>query len=78
MDLKPVIEFDPKASLRFEKPEIVTRCSDCSYYRVTKANITKGDCYANPPVLVMTPQGPGAARATVNGTDAVCRFFKQK
>lgn len=50
-------------------------CGDCLFSRPSAGNIGKLNCHANPPTLIVTPQGPGYIRPVVDPDDMHCRHF---
>ena len=53
-------------------------CGDCAYWQsVDIKNMKAGACFGNPPMMILTPRGPMAIRASTGMDDLACRHFKR-
>ena len=58
-------------------------CSGCTYYQVSTADLSQGECCVNPPVPVPVPDGRGGVMSIsmsppVKGTRLACKEHQAK
>ena len=74
----PIPGLAPKAGGIRSNHAARDTCGDCAYWQsVDIKNMKAGACFGNPPMMILTPRGPMAIRASTGMDDLACRHFKR-